>query len=114
VLEDLMDALNAVSVAGRSSGDDRVTTLRSTAEAMLRWLSAMRHEDGEIPFFNDAALGVAPSPQALDAYAARLGLTVATDRRVPLTFLEPSGYACLRGGSALVMASVGGIGPDEQ
>ena len=42
--------------------------------SMRRWLAAMCHPDGEIAFFNDAAMGIAPSPAELDAYAARLGL----------------------------------------
>ena len=33
----------------------------------------MSHPDGEIGFFNDSAIGVAPSVSELSNYAARLG-----------------------------------------
>ncbi len=49
----------AKAVAGAA-----VAHWRATATAMLRWLAAMTHPDGEVSFFNDAAMGIAP-PQWL-------------------------------------------------
>ncbi len=42
--------------------------------AILRFAAAMRHPDGEIALFADAAIGIAPEPGALLGYARRLGL----------------------------------------
>ncbi len=41
---------------------------------LLRFVAAMRHPDGQIALFNDAAFEIAPPPAALLDYAARLGL----------------------------------------
>jgi uncharacterized heparinase superfamily protein len=47
--------------------------------AMLDWIAAMRHPDGDIPLLNDAVLGVAGTPaQALAAGAAFLGKPAGT------------------------------------
>ena len=47
---------------------------RDKAAAMLDWLAAMCHPDGEIGFFNDAAFGIAPTLRELTDYGRRLGL----------------------------------------
>jgi uncharacterized heparinase superfamily protein len=78
---------------------------------MLLWLKRMTHPDGEIAFFNDAAIGVAPSPQDLITYACRLGVQVnLVDGRV--AYMSDSGYVRLVSNDALLLLDVAPIGPD--
>jgi hypothetical protein len=56
---------------------------------MRRWLASMCHPDGQIAFFNEAAVGVAAQPNEIEAYAARCGLAP-----VP----APPSPCCVRGG----------------
>jgi len=61
--------------------------------AMLRCLFAMCHPDGEIGFFNDAAIGIAPPPAELEDYARRLRRTsVGPVRGKPNGRLDPSAF----------------------
>lgn len=71
----------------------------------------MRHPDGDIPFFNDAAFGFAPSPGCLDAYAQRLGTDVEEDNQI-LVHLKESGYVRLQNRDAVVLADLAPVGPD--
>lgn len=75
------------------------------------WLRAMSHPDGEIAFFNDAAIGIAPSPSALLAYAERLGLqhAILDDDVIRL---DPSGYIRVEFGAAVLLIDAAPIGPD--
>ena len=71
----------------------------------------MIHPDGEIAFFNDAALGIAPCPDELFGYAQRLGLAL---ERVDanITYFDCSGYIRLASENAVVLIDVAPIGPD--
>ncbi len=77
--------------------------------SILGFLAAVRHPDGDIALLNDAALGIAPQPEALLEYAAALGL------RAPETaiaaFPQTGYYVWRRGGEALLV-DAGPIGPD--
>jgi uncharacterized heparinase superfamily protein len=89
-----------------------VRTWRQTAGRMLRWLAVMSHPDGEIAFFNDAALGIAPSLLALRRYATALGVPVPSESLDAVEALPASGYVRLQIGPAVLIADAGEIGPD--
>ncbi len=74
VLEDVLDLIQIHGVYEKTVPDAFATH----AVAMLGWSSKMRHPDGQIPFFNDAAFGIAASPSDLDSYARELKLPVET------------------------------------
>lgn len=81
------------------------------AGPMQVWLKALCHPDGEIAFFNDAAIGVSPSPAELEAYATALGFP--PPAALPsLTLLEPSGYVRINRDRAALIADVAPVGPD--
>jgi hypothetical protein len=74
-LEDLLDLVNitaACPVPGHWCG--LVAGWPQVIARMFYWLDGLCHPDGEIAFFNDAALGIAPSAGELKEYAGRLGL----------------------------------------
>lgn len=148
ILKDVLDLVNLAASIGLSSpsllagGKGREgegnADWRAIALRMLDWLAAMTHPDGEIAFFNDAALGIAPTLAELADYARRLGIPssaapalsrgprsalprgergVQTSSRprldVPrLTPLPDSGYLRLEAGPATLIVDAGPIGPD--
>ncbi len=80
---------------------------------MVQWLRTMLHPDGEIPYFNDAAFGVAPSPSALFEYSRARNITVGPARE-PNVVLQPSGYGVLSRGPFHLIFDGGRVGPDHQ
>ena len=106
-LEDLLDLVNLL----RSSGVDVPAEWTTVCGRMRAWLAAMVHPDGEIPFFNDAAFGVAPRAAELEAYAARLSLPLIYPP-AELTDLVDSGYVRASAGPAFLICDCADIGPD--
>lgn len=109
VLNDLLDACNGLQAIGLGLPE----WLTVAVSNMGSWLMAMLHPDGDIALFNDAAFGMAPSPDALSAYASRLGMawpTTDTGSR----WLSHSGYVRMRCGEAVVFCDVAPLGPDWQ
>jgi uncharacterized heparinase superfamily protein len=103
--EDLLDLVNLDTLSG-SAG----TVFRSTTTAALRWLGVMTRRDGHIPFFNDAAHGVAESHENLCLYAARLGLSC-PEIADSTQWLLPSGYVRVSHPRYQLFADVGPLGP---
>jgi len=114
-LEDLLDLCNVAATypaAIPSSWKPTVGRWRELVGPMGQWLAAMSHPDGDISFFNDAAMKVAPRGAELDAYAGRLGVPAAMYPRRSLSLLEASGYIRAELGPAVVIMDVGPVGPD--
>lgn len=110
-IHDLLDLINLTQASPCVVPEASVAQWREVVQRMLYWLDGMRHPDGEIAFFNDAAIGIAPSPAELVAYASRLGLQVdRIDARV--THYAESGYVRLASHDALALLDVGPVGPD--
>ena len=107
ILEDLLDLINLEQLLSRAVPRQWY----DTAQRMLRWAAVMRHPDGQVPFFNDAAMDVAPPPVQLDTYAKQLGLTV-TSSANDSAFLSESGYARVSRGLAMLFVDVAKVGPD--
>lgn len=114
-LEDMLDLCNIAAACPdvvNVSGSPPVAGWRARVPDMWRWLSAMTHPDGEISFFNDAAIGIAPTASALGAYATRLGLSAPDFAGPGATVLEPSGYVRVERGAAVALLDVAPVGPD--
>ena len=123
-LEDILDLTNLLRV-GKDLGEVAMLLpmLEESVPRMLNWLLTMCHPDGELSFFNDAALDIAPSPDSLFAYARRLGFgngrpaepLPASEKKKSLpviTALQPSGYVRIDAPSASALIDVAPIGPD--
>lgn len=120
-LEDLLDLYNllqAFSGSGKRSfvidggGDSPLHDLRERIPAMIHWLQTMRHPDGEIALFNDAAIGIAPSCDELIGYADRLGFGTNESAQSGVTVLRQSGYIRLENGPACLLFDAAPVGPD--
>lgn len=112
-LEDMLDLVNVLQSADVGSERSAVNdNWRRRIEAMRRWLSAMCHPDGEISFFNDAAIGITPSRLELERYAGRLGFAPLIKPEDGCTRLSDSGYIRLQDARAVVLLDVAPVGPD--
>lgn len=112
-LEDMLDLVNVTRAAGISCRwRAQVEGWEERIERMRAWLSAMCHPDGEISFFNDAAIGIAPPRAELDRYAARLGFASSVEAETGCTWLRDSGYIRLQGPRAVALLDVARVGPD--
>ena len=107
-VEDLLDLINLLHASGRQIPVGWPAILAR----MQRWLQVMIHPDGEISFFNDAALGAAPTLADLDMYAIRLNLPVTLSASEPLIPLEASGYVRMAAGPACLILDCAAVGPD--
>lgn len=113
-LEDVLDLINLIRCAGGDPGAHAgglLADLEAKVAPMMRWLKAMCHPDGQISFFNDATMGIAPAPAELERYAASLGFDVAPVAS-GLTDLPVSGFVRIAASAAVVIADVGRVGPD--
>jgi len=114
-VEDMLDLCNVAACYRLSVQGDRRSQAQDWARrapAMMTWLNSMCHPDGEIAFFNDAAIGMAPAPDELNAYAQRLGLG-SPDLAFPGSlWMHASGYARLVSSSAVALVDLAPIGPD--
>ena len=113
-LEDMLDLCNLANAFGDALPREHpvMHQCRALIPRMRQWLAVMCHPDGEVAFFNDAAVGVAPAPAELDAYAGRLGFGAAPRPASPLVHLQPSGYVRVSDGTAVAFLDVARIGPD--
>jgi uncharacterized heparinase superfamily protein len=121
LLWDLCDLVNLSDRCGLPELKRRRSKWVAAIEQGHGWLSAMSHPDGEISFFNDAAIGVAPSPAALSAYADRLGLQpsrptpVDETTSIPCWHFSDTGYVVVEPGSnSKLILDVAEVGPAYQ
>jgi uncharacterized heparinase superfamily protein len=127
VLEDLLD-LDALA---RACGTSTSGILSPHVGRMASFLACMLHPDGEIPLFNDSALGVAPPAAGLLARAfapldTGMGSASFPNRgsdqpvgsrgRAAVTLLRESGYGVIREPSAksCLIFDCGALGPAYQ
>ena len=121
LLEDVLDLINLANSSTAIIDKNTLTFWCSTAQRMSQWQLTMLHPDGEIAFFNDAALGIARTPKQIDAYFQKIveGVNEARNFKNALPDEEkdvvlPSGYAVMQRGPFKVIADVAKVGPDYQ
>lgn len=115
LLEDLLDLVNILSCYHKTLTPDLtelLNALKSRLPSAFIFLQNMTHGDGEISFFNDAAMGVAAPYKDLAEYSQRLGFSPP-----PTTsggfLMGPSGYAGMRGpDNACLLVDIAPVGPD--
>lgn len=115
-LEDMLDLCNitfAYADAVPARWYEMIAAWPQRVLGMRRWLRSMCHPDGEIGFFNDAAMGIAPSMRQLEQYAGRLHGAAADPAPVgDVTWLDPSGYLRVDTGDLVLLLDIAPVGPD--
>ncbi len=106
-LEDLLDIVNL----HRAYRKQLPNGILDRVPLMLDWLNTMSHPDGDIAFFNDSALDIAPSFVDLTSYAERLGIGFKDRGFDGYTHLKESGYIRFNGQDLAVIVDVAQIGP---
>jgi hypothetical protein len=113
-LAGLLDLYNLMTVFDWPDRSDLVPHI----QRMLRWSAIMRHPDGDIALFNDAAFHEAPDPRNLEKYAADIGIEVpATEGRAAEAaglHLKSSGYVRVARDSYTALLNVGSVAPAYQ
>lgn len=110
MVEDLLDLLALEGAYRYPALTPMADRLRGVLPGALNWLAALSHPDGDVAFFNDSAIGIAPDNAQLYAYAQRLGFEAPADP--DSLYLPDSGYLRLVLGGAVLLADLACIGPD--
>lgn len=114
-LEDMLDLYNVTRVfqeALTTRQAEQSGTWLECIDRMRHWLTAMCHPDGEISFFNDAAIGIAPAPAELEMCARRLALSPLSAIPDGVTHLAGSGYVRVQWKNSVTLIDVAPVGPD--
>jgi len=111
VLEDLLDLINISSTFKGIIPNNHHILWMHKVKKMLTWISSMIHPDGEIAFFNDSAIGIAPSPSSLFSYAKRQFIEYENFDSEFVNFSQ-SGYIKVKSDEATTFIDVAPIGPD--
>ncbi|HFQ4975266.1 TPA: heparinase II/III family protein [Vibrio vulnificus] len=110
----LWDLLELIDLAKTSDKPQFIECLPQwirIAEKALFWLSTMVHNDGEVSFFNDAAIGIAMQPSQIFAYAEKLGLAYELVNK-SLFINKSSGYSRITFTNYSAIFDHANVGPD--
>lgn len=111
ILEDILDCLNLDKAASCLSCSE-AEFMEGKAVDMLSFLADIVHQDNDIPFFNDSALHIAPSPEAIFNYADNLSLQFTTELGGAGVIEKPDfGLIILQNQRSKLIFDVGFIGP---
>lgn len=115
-LMDCLDVVNLIECSAAPVDREDLVRLKHTARAALNYLHGLCLPDGEIPLFNDAAFGIAPSPKQIVQYASAL---LGYEPPVPaqgqeLRAYPDSGYYMIANGGDCLIVDCGPVGPDYQ
>jgi uncharacterized heparinase superfamily protein len=112
ILEDILDIIQMAEVYKKEISDNVVSFWRKIALKMLSALEAMCHPDGEIGFFNDAAMGIAPRLSDLILYADQLKIRYRRDVTKNIQILPTTGYVSITRKSMALLVNIAPIKPD--
>ncbi|MFS1899389.1 heparinase II/III family protein [Vibrio cyclitrophicus] len=79
---------------------------------MLLWAEHMQHPDGDVSFFNDSAMGIAPKLADLQRYAKLLNVPVPAANKAQVTALKESGYVVVNDKLNKLIIDTAKVGPD--
>lgn len=113
-LEDILDLINISQAYPGVIQETQVNEWIKISNKMIRWLDTMTHPDGEIAFFNDAAMGIAPNLNELINYAQRLKINYSSHKFNKITNLSETGYIRLTTDNLVILLDVARVGPDYQ
>lgn len=107
ILHRVLDCYNLVT-SNPWKENELQALLKIKAEVMLGWLEKISFKNGEIPYINDAAPGIAPTSGELFKYTEALGLETQGSE------LNESGYRKFNFNDFEILIDVGQIAPSYQ
>lgn len=110
----IWDLLELIDLAGTSQNEILLKCMPNwirIAKLALSWLSSMIHEDGEVSFFNDSAIGIAKKPEQIYSYANKLGIKFDINSNQLITH-KYSGYSRVSFSNYLLIFDHANVGPD--
>ncbi|HIF9354880.1 TPA: heparinase II/III family protein [Photobacterium damselae] len=118
ILGDMLDLCNLAITYPNNIDVSTRSNWKITAKKMLYWMNVMSHSDGEVAFFNDSAIGIAPNSTRLSEYAACFELR--DDSRIVkqssdalnVIYLQDSGYIAIVSADSKLLIDVAKVGPD--
>lgn len=112
ILTDLLDLTNVCTAYSYKIQNSVLEKTKQKAIKMLEWLRVMTHSDGEVSFFNDSAIGIAPKPSLIESYASALDLRLPSVDRPLFTCLPDSGYSRIEFPEHSLLVDHARVGPD--
>lgn len=118
ILADILDLVNLSDSYSISQLHERSESWRSVAAQMLAWAKLMNHPDGEVSFFNDSSIGIAPKLDKLFEYAGLLNIKdyelspSISSSTLKGTYLNGAGYTVIEGDDIKAILDTAKIGPD--
>lgn len=115
-LVDYLDVLNLMVGSQRALHFEEQQRFTTRVHEALSFLDDICLPDGDIPLFNDAALGIAPSPDDILTYGNRILTYKRRSFSAGLTTSAKSqtGYYVIRDASDMMVIDCGPVGPDYQ
>jgi hypothetical protein len=118
ILYRLLDSINLLQNNQRFTEQKQLFSfLKEKAILMLQWLNTITFTSGEIPLFNDASLGIAPTTSQLNEYASNLKVLTKesfADLQANPQIFSQSGYRCAKNTVYECIVDIGQIGPSYQ
>jgi uncharacterized heparinase superfamily protein len=111
LLWDLLELIHLAEVSKNTRLTSRLAHLQRVAQKALLWLESMLHSDGEISFFNDAAIGIAHSPEEIFKFAKSLNIKWGIPLS-PLHTNSDTGYSRVKLGNYCLIMDCAQVGPD--
>lgn len=116
MMVDLIDLLNLFNTYPQKVPSHLIKLTQSKLILMSKWLDNMCHVDGEISFFNDSTLGIAPSKAVIHNYAKKVvrnfSFSDVNNQQLQGKLFPDSGYVSLRSSDWVLIADLAPIGPD--
>lgn len=89
---DVCDLVLLAEISNIKKLKERSASWRTLVLKAQTWRAAMAHPDGDVAFFNDSSMGIAPPPKIIDEYLGLLGIEFPSDLSPALHDLAASGY----------------------
>ena len=114
MLVDMLDIYNLSNAYPLKISTDLVNLVEKNIPKMLKFMQAMSHPDGDVSFFNDSSIGIAPTKLQIESYSEKLGFKT---NHTDLTKTEiidnfSSGYICAISNDSKLIFDAAAIGPD--
>ncbi|QTH64621.1 alginate lyase family protein [Psychrosphaera ytuae] len=114
ILVDMLDMYNLLRAFPERSSKEFIDLIELYVPKMIWFMEQMHHLDGEVSFFNDSAIGIAPSKNTIMSYAKKLGFEPSLEQTDSLLLEDfaDSGYMVASSEKLKLIFDAARVGPD--